>query len=211
MTAHSIRVILWLFAAMAAAGSALAAERGTVGTAERVQAGAVATHEGSERDLVAGNPILFDDTLKTGPGARLLVKLDDGAALTLGENASIHIDSFVYRPAAGTGRLALDVVEGAFLFIGGGIEDMNDSEVSIATPVATIGIRGTTVWGGPIDDGYGVLVLSGKVTVTTDVGAVMLEAGNATMIDGSGSAPQPPTGWDDATTARAMASITFAE
>ena len=33
-------------------------------------------------------------------------------------------------------------------------------------PVGAIGLQGTTVWGGPIDGGYGVIVLSGEVTVT---------------------------------------------
>jgi hypothetical protein len=36
--------------------------------------------------------------------------------------------------------------------------------VQIRTPVGAIGLRGTTVSGGPIDKGYGVIVLSGGAT-----------------------------------------------
>ena len=209
MTIRTFRSLLWLSATLAGFQPVLAAERETVGATERVQAEAVAVHDDGERDLNAGSPVLFDDTLRTGDGARLLARLEDGTAVTLGENASIHIDSFVYEPAAGKGRLALDVIEGSFLFIGGAVEGMSDSEVSIATPVATIGIRGTTVWGGPIDGGYGVQVFAGEVTVTTETGSVVLGAGDATMIEGA--VLQPPAPWDDARTTRATAAISFSE
>lgn len=209
MTIRAFPSLLWLLAALAAGQPALAADRDTVGAAERVQAEAVAVHDNGSRGLDVGSPVLFDDTLHTGDGARLLARLEDGTAVTLGENASIHIDSFVYEPAASKGRLALDVIEGSFLFIGGAVEGMSDSEVSIATPVATIGIRGTTVWGGPIDGGYGVQVFAGEVTVTTESGSAVLGAGEATMIEGT--VLQPPAPWDDAKTARAVAAIEFAE
>jgi hypothetical protein len=42
------------------------------------------------------------------------------------------------------------------------------AKVQIRTPVAAIDVRGATVWGGPIDNGYGVIVLSGKVTVVDE-------------------------------------------
>lgn len=211
MIVRAFRSILWLSAAFAATQPGMAADRAAIGTAERVQAEATAIHEESRRALDDGSPVLFEDTLRTGESARLRASLDDGTTVTLGENASIRVDSFVYEPSADKGRLVLDVLEGSFLFIGGAVEDLNDSEVSIATPVATIGIRGTTVWGGPIDGSYGVLVFAGVVTVTTESGSVTLRAGDATMIDGRDAVPDPPAAWDEGRTARAMASIAFAE
>ena len=78
-------------------------------------------------------------------------------------------------------------------------------------PVAVLAIRGTTVWGGPIDGAYGVLALEGMVTVTTAAGAVTLRAGQATMIAAPGQAPGAPGAWDAEKTARAIATISFAE
>jgi hypothetical protein len=54
---------------------------------------------------------------------------------------------------------------------------VNGAKVQIGTPVGAIGLRGTTVWGGPIDNGYGVIVLSGEVTVTGRRGTVAPETG----------------------------------
>jgi hypothetical protein len=54
----------------------------------------------------------------------------------------------------------------AFPYVRGRIEGVNAAQVHIHTPVGAIGLRGSNVWGGPIDHGYGVIVHSGEVTVT---------------------------------------------
>ncbi len=80
--------------------------------------------------------------------------MPDGTQLTLGENATLVVDEFVYDPFKSRGVLSVRVIKGAFLFVGGRIEGQKDAKVQIHTPVAAIGVRGTTVWGGPIDNGY---------------------------------------------------------
>ncbi|MDP6353338.1 MAG: FecR family protein [Alphaproteobacteria bacterium] len=160
--------------------------------------------------MAPGDPVHDGDLLATGPGARLAARLDDGTEITLGENAELLIDEFVYE-AGSRGNLFLKVLKGAFLFIGGAIEEIMASNVAIDTPAATLGIRGTTVWGGPIDDGYGVLVQDGRVAVTTDRRTVVLGPGEATMIAGRDSAPEAPHTWSAEKTARAVAAVSFAE
>lgn len=186
-----------------------ASERPNVGMVEKVQARAEAVHEASARPLAASSPLLFDDLLRTGAGARLQATLADGTALTLGENGSMLVDEFVYAPGATDGELLLKVVKGSFLFVGGQVESGGRGRVEIATPLATLGIRGTQVWGGFIDGGYGVLVLDGEVTVTTQGGSTTLRAGEAVMIDDPALRPSVPTSWTEERTARAVQSISF--
>jgi hypothetical protein len=100
------------------------------------------------------------------------------------------------------------VIKGAFLYVGGLIEGEAGANVRIQTPVAAIGVRGTTVWGGPIDNGYGVVVLSGEVTVTGRRGTVTLKQGQGTMLFGNGK-PQQAAAWPAGRMKRAVASITF--
>lgn len=195
----------------ACAGMGLAAERMPVGAVERVQARAEAMYGDNARLLAIEDTVLFRDILRTGAQARLLAELADGTQLTLGENAQVYVDEFVYAPAGESNQLALRVLTGAFLFVGGAVEDAADAQVSIATPVGTLGIRGTTVWGGRIDGGYGVLVLDGEVEVRTLGGVVTLQSGQATMIDRSGAVPEAAHRWDEAKTARAVATISFAD
>jgi hypothetical protein len=141
-------------------------------------------------------------------GARLQATLKDGTQLTLGENATLVVDEFIYDPVMSRGAPSIRVVKGAFLYVGGRIEGVNGATVQIQTPVGAIGLRGTTVWGGPIDNGYGVIVLSGEVTVTGRRGTVTLKQGQGTMLFADGK-PQRAAAWPAGRMKRAIASITF--
>ena len=179
----------------------------SVGAVDKVQQQAVAIQSGASRDLAPSGPVYFRDKMRTGPGARLEAKLDDGTVLTLGEKGKMTVDEFVYRPGEAGGKLAINVTKGAFLFVGGKIEGPTGGNVTIKTPVGTLGVRGTTVWGGQIDGGYGVLVLKGEVWVKTDHGTVDLKEGDGTMV--FGKKPEKAAPWPDGRTKRAVATVSF--
>jgi hypothetical protein len=200
-----------LAAAIAACLShAAAAAPVSVGTVDKVQEQATATQAGATRDLAAAGPVYFRDRMRTGAGARLEAKLDDGTVLTLGQNGKLTVDEFVYRPGEQGNKLVLSATQGAFLFVGGKIEGPTGGNVSIKTPVGTLGVRGTTVWGGRIDGGFGVLVLKGEVRLTTAHGSVDLKEGNGTMVYAK-KAPATAAAWPDDRVKRAVATITFAQ
>jgi hypothetical protein len=179
-----------------------------VGNVDKVQEQVIATQSGRPRPLAPAGDVYFRDKMTTGPGARLEAKLDDGTVLTLGEKGKLTVDEFVYRPGQTGSKLAINVTQGAFLFVGGKIEGPTGGNVSIKTPIGTLGVRGTTVWGGPIDGGFGVLVLKGEVWVKTRHGTVALKEGNGTMIFGR-KAPEQAAAWPDDRTKRAVATISF--
>ena len=185
-----------------------AAEPVAVGAVDKVQEQVVAVQSGQSRDLAVSGPVYFRDKMRTAAGARLEAKLDDGTVLTLGEKGRLTVDEFVYRPGETGNKLALTATKGAFLFVGGKIEGPTGGNVSIKTPVGTLGVRGTTVWGGPIDGGFGVLVLKGEVWVKTSHGVVDLKEGNGTMIYGA-KAPAKAAPWPADRTKRAVATISF--
>ena len=200
-----------LAAAIAACLShAAAAAPASVGAVDKVQEQATATQAGATRDLAAAGPVYFRDRMRTGPGARLEAKLDDGTVLTLGEKGRLTVDEFVYRPGEQGNKLVLNATQGAFLFVGGKIEGPTGGNVSIKTPVGTLGVRGTTVWGGRIDGGFGVLVLKGEVWLKTAHGNVDLKEGSGTMVFGK-NAPAKAAAWPDDRVKRAVATISFAQ
>ena len=184
------------------------AETTTVGTVNKVQAHVDATQAGHTRALVVNSDVYFRDRCHSREGARLQATLKDGTQLTLGENATVVVDEFIYDPFRSRGELLLRVVKGAFLYVGGRIERETGAKVQIHTPIAVLGVRGTTVWGGPIDNGYGVIALSGEVTVTGRRGTVTLKQGQGTMLFGDGK-PQRAAAWPAGRMKRAVASITF--
>jgi hypothetical protein len=184
------------------------AEPTTVGTVNKVQAHVDAMQAGHTRALVVNSDVYFRDRCHSRGGARLQATLKDGTQLTLGENATVVLDEFIYDPFRSRGALLLSVVKGAFLYVGGRIEGETGAKVQIHTPVGVLGVRGTTVWGGPIDNGFGVIALSGEVTVTGKRGTVTLKQGQGTMLFGDGK-PQRAAAWPAGRMKRAVASITF--
>jgi hypothetical protein len=142
--------------------AAVAAE--TVGTVTRVEnqariGGATA---------VVGTPVHMDDEIRTGPKGRLEVTFRDQTLLTLGENAKVVIDRYVFNPSQGTGEMAVKATQGAMRFVTGRIGKLKDHNVTVVTPSAALAVRGTDFWVGPINGQYGVLLLKGKVMVSGD-------------------------------------------
>jgi hypothetical protein len=160
--------------------------------------------------LAIGAPVFENQKVGTGEAARLELTFDDGTKLTLGEHADMTLDTFVYDPAHGTGKMAL-AVKGAFRFVSGQISKQPNKEVAVATPVATVGIRGTEFWGGPIDDQtLGVFLIDGEVSVTNAAGEQVLDTpGQGTNIANPGDAPGPVTLWPQDKVQRALATVTF--
>jgi hypothetical protein len=99
--------------------SAALSEPVTIGTVDRVQAHVDATQAGQTRTLAVSSDVYFKDRCHSGEGARLQATLKDGTQLTLGENATLVVDEFVYNSSVSRGELSLRVVKGAFLYVGG--------------------------------------------------------------------------------------------
>lgn len=141
-----------------------------VGTVSRVQNQAqIGTTAAS-----VGAPVHMNDQLLTGANARLQVTFRDGTVLTLGENAKVVVDRYVYNPEQSTGDLALDATRGAIRLATGKLHQMRDRDVKVSTPYAAVAVRGTEFWTGPIDGHYGALLLKGRVSVSNRAGAVTL-------------------------------------
>ena len=85
------------------------------------------------------------------------------------------------------------------------------SDVTVTTPFAAIGIRGTEFWGGPIDDqALGVFLIEGAVRVSNAAGVQILNRpGQGTNIARSGAAAGPLTLWPADKVNRAISTVMF--
>ena len=96
------------------------------------------------RPVVLRQRIALADLIQTGQGSQLQVLLLDRSSFSIGANATLRIDRFVYDPARGRNSGA-SVTRGAFRFMSGQANRANNTAIS--SPVATIGIRGTVLEG----------------------------------------------------------------
>jgi hypothetical protein len=82
----------------------------------------------------------------------------------------VAIDRYVFSPNKSSAQVVLDAAHGAFRFAGGKIEQMTHKNIVVNTPSAALAVRGTHFWAGPINGKYGVLLLSGKISVSNQGG-----------------------------------------
>ena len=189
---------------------------GTLSKAQYVQAvsgeilsiGEVSTKEGSivatrldgtSTELNIGDPVFQGDTIETvGSGSVGLVFLDK-TTLSLSDGGKMVLDELIFDPSTGNGSMAVDMLEGAFSFVSGEIAKTGPDAMKVSTPVATIGIRGTTVAGKAAVEGnensFTLLQDAdggvGQISVSNDGGTQVLQQVGATTSISSFTAPPP--------------------
>ena len=90
-----------------------------------------------------GMHLLVGDTLQTSADGRLGAILQDGTGIGLGPNTELKIDTFIYEPANGKFGLLLRLARGVLAYFSGRIARLASGAVTVETPVAVIGLRGT--------------------------------------------------------------------
>ena len=173
----------------------------SIGEITTVKGEAKATRsDGNEVNLNQGDPVFQGDVIETiGNGSVGLVFLDK-TTLSISEGGKMVLDELVYDPNTGNGSMAIDMVEGAFSFVSGEIAKTGPDAMSVSTPVATIGIRGTTVAGKAALEGnensFTLLQDAdggvGTISVSNAGGTQTLSQVGATTSIASFSAPPPP-------------------
>lgn len=124
------------------AGSAPALAASNIGVTAAVNKQAKSTlPSGKVRTVVLGNKVIFKERINTSGTGLVQILFTDGSSLTVGPNASLLIDKYVYNPAKGTGEMSITFGKGVMRFVGGKLSK-NTKGVTIRTTVGTAGIRG---------------------------------------------------------------------
>jgi hypothetical protein len=90
----------------------------------------------------AGDLVYKGDVVQTGPDGKIGVTFTDGTTFNLSSNARMVLNEFVYDPNGKSNSTLFSLTKGTFTFIAGKVAKTGD--MKIETPVATMGIRGTT-------------------------------------------------------------------
>jgi hypothetical protein len=134
---------------------------------------------GQIRQLSKGDPVRVGDTLKSGKGATLQLRMEDGGTIVLHPESQLVIDTFVYRGMQDGGeQIALTLLTGGFRAVTGYIGNLHKENYSIRTPNAKIGILGTdheTVFVPRVPQGQTAVVEPGTYNHVIS-GATMLQS-----------------------------------
>jgi hypothetical protein len=163
-----------------AATLALALALPSASEAQPVQAGVSSAVSGSvdraspaiprpKAPLAVGDDILMRDEIASGVQSVAQLLLRDESTFTIGPESEVLIDEFVYDPGSGTGRLAASALKGVFRFVSGRIGATIPQNISIKTPNAVIGVRGTMLLVDVVRDAVGAV--TEELVVLTGPGA----------------------------------------
>lgn len=161
-----------------------------------------AAEEGKTYPAQVNDPLYLNDVLVTGAesGARMVVVFIDDSHFTLSENTKFKADEYAYDDADTSGNKArYNILQGSFAYVSGLMTKKPNPDAQIATPYGTIGIRGTSLWGGRTDGQYGVYVDEGTVDFANKAGrAANISAGKSTLVSSFNAAPAPARTFDRA-------------
>lgn len=156
-----------------------------------------------------GTGVEMMDAVKTTQG-KAGITFEDKTRVDITENSKFVIDEFVYDPNSNKGgKLAIKVALGTVRYASGQIAKNNPQSVSVDTPTATIGVRGTD-FSATVDElGRSTIILlpscpkgwqdierdcvTGSIHVTTEEGMVVMnQAFQATKVDSRETKPLKP-------------------
>src|SRR5579859_482261 len=132
-----------------------------------VQSPAWLVHGGMTTPLKPGMQVADGDTLRTAAGGRVYVQLPEHSTVKLGENTEFATPA-MQMTKDDQGSLfkgVLHILKGVFRFTTNLVGHSERRQVDIQVGVATIGVRGTDVWGRSSADGSLVALLEGKVSM----------------------------------------------
>ena len=89
-----------------------------------------------------GDSVLRDEIVRTGLDSAARLVMADSTNLSLGPSATIRLDRTVFDDEHSYRDIAIRLTTGAFRFVTGHSEK---TAYKITTPIATIGVRGTTL------------------------------------------------------------------
>jgi hypothetical protein len=146
MSTRSGLSTLTVFLAALAVPGAAAGEEMRVGIAASLQESVTGiVGDGKSHPLVLGEDLFFNEHIITTTTSSAVVEFRDRSTLEIGPNATIILDKSVYNPIESVSDKSITVVAGAFRFVSG--VAAQKSETDIHTPVGTLGIRGSAVFG----------------------------------------------------------------
>src|SRR6266702_4037021 len=151
--------------------------------------------DGRGRPLTKGAEVKSGDKIVSSVDGRAQIRFSDGAYVSLQPNTEFDIKEYRYSGKTdGTESALFGLFKGAMRTVTGLVGRANKSRYRIATPTATIGIRGT---GGLIqvnNDGSTLVIgTSGIWSLTNNGGSIDVPAGTAGFAGTNRNVPPQPT------------------
>ena len=121
---------------------------GTAGAAEigqiKVVKGQVSIErQGKAIPATVGVRLQTADVVKTGADGSVGITMDDDSLLSAGPNSTLSLDRYAFDSTTNQGRLDTSLNKGTLAVISGRIAKQSPDAMTVRTPTAILGVRGT--------------------------------------------------------------------
>jgi hypothetical protein len=126
--------------ALGLAGPLRAADIGQI----KVSRGQVSVERGGAAlTATVGLRLQTADTVRTGADGAVGITMNDDSLLSAGPNSVLSLDIFALDPGTSQGRIATTLNKGTLAVVSGRIARQAPEAMTVRTPSAVIGVRGT--------------------------------------------------------------------
>jgi hypothetical protein len=136
-------VALALVGLLAVAHDAHAQQPTQAGIVKVLKGDVKVQQNGQDNVATVGLKLYPGDRVVTGVDAAAGITLRDDTLMSLGPKSTFVLEDFSFNESAGEGKIAVRLAKGTLRYVSGLIGKHSPQSQQVATPTATIGIRGT--------------------------------------------------------------------
>jgi hypothetical protein len=99
--------------------------------------------DGRAMPATVGTRVQTSDVVKTGADGSVGITFDDDSLLSAGPNSVLSLDRYSFDPTTSKGRFDAALNKGTLAVISGRIAKQSPDAMTVRTPTAILGVRGT--------------------------------------------------------------------
>ena len=133
------------FAVVMALGVAMAQASGAedIGRIKVAKGEVSIERAGSRLPATVGAAVQAADVIATGRDGSVGITMNDDSLLSAGANSRLSLDQYVHDPSTNQGRFRVSLDRGSLAVISGRIAKQSPDAMTVRTPSAILGVRGT--------------------------------------------------------------------
>ena len=124
-------------------GWAIAAQAADIGQVKIAKGQVTIERQGKAMPAVVGARLQVADIVKTGADGSVGITMDDDSLLSAGPNSALSLDNYAFDTTTNQGRLDTSLNKGTLSVISGRIAKQTPDAMTVRTPNAILGVRGT--------------------------------------------------------------------
>ena len=125
------------------AGGVVAAHAADIGQVKIAKGRVTIERQGKAMPAAVGARLQVADVVRTGADGSVGITMDDDSLLSAGPNSALSLDNYAFDTTTNQGRLDTSLNKGTLSVISGRIAKQTPDAMTVRTPNAILGVRGT--------------------------------------------------------------------